>query len=68
MPTREPRSTLTVRVTKAMRDRLYDRALRYGPPADVIREIIRAFIEDRLQIEAPTTTKMKELFSVRNQD
>lgn len=39
----------------------------YGTPSVVVRELVNAFIEDRLTIAAPTTTR-KSLYVTRNQD
>lgn len=52
-------SILTVRVNRATRRSFHSKALKYGTPADILRELIEAFIEDRLTIEAPVTSKEK---------
>jgi hypothetical protein len=44
---------LTLRVTSATRQKFHDRAKKFGKPADVHREVIEAFIDDRLTITKP---------------
>ena len=52
-------AVLTVRVTDSTRTKFHARASRFGTPADILREIIEAFVEDRLTIAAPVTRKEK---------
>jgi hypothetical protein len=52
-------TVLTVRVTDSTRNKFHAKALRFGTPADILREIIDAFVEDRLTIAAPVTRKEK---------
>lgn len=62
MSLKTPKSAfLGTRVTKKTYETFRKRAARYGVPSDVLRELIEAFIENRLQIEAPpVTSKWKE--------
>ena len=47
---------LTVRVSKSSRTKFHRKALQFGKPSDVMREILLAFAEDRLVIQ-PSPTK-----------
>lgn len=58
---------LTVRVTGSMHSKFHSKALRYGKPSDVLREIIEAFLDDRLTITPPVTRK-ESLYVTRTQD
>lgn len=54
----KPKSAfLTVRVAGSTRAKFYLKSQKYGQPSDVLREIIEAFIEDRLTINPPVTRK-----------
>jgi len=58
MTTPKPKSAfLTVRVTGSTRAKFHSKAQKYGQPSDVLREIIEAFLEDRLSIRPPVTRK-----------
>jgi len=50
-------SHLTVRVTDRVRTKFHIKASKYGQPSAVLREIIEAFIEDRLTIQPPVNRK-----------
>lgn len=52
-------TVLTVRVSQATRRAFHAKASRYGTSADILREIIEAFVEDRLAIQPPVTSKDK---------
>jgi hypothetical protein len=52
-------NVLTVRVTSSTRRAFHAKAIKFGTPADILREIIEAFVEDRLTIAAPVTRKEK---------
>ena len=47
---------LTVRVSKSSRTKFHRKAMHYGKPSDVMREIVDAFVEGRLVIQ-PSPTK-----------
>lgn len=55
---------ITLRVSPELRSNFRDRAIRYGRPSDVLREIIEAFTEGRLVIE-PNPSK-ENLYVTRN--
>lgn len=56
---------MTVRVAERVRRKFHVKASRHGLPSEVLRELIEAFIEDRLVINPPS--KMKEpLYVTRN--
>lgn len=58
MATRSPKSAhLTTRVSPLVRSKFIAKANRYGPPTEVLRELVEAFIEDRLTIKPPVTRK-----------
>ena len=48
---------LVVRMTPKMRSQFHKKAERYGKPSDVLREVVEAFIDDRLTIKPPVTPK-----------
>lgn len=48
---------LTVRVSERTRTQFNIKSERYGKPTDVLRELVHAFIDDRISIEAPSTVK-----------
>lgn len=48
---------LVVRVTDKTRTKFHTKAQKFGQPSDVLREIVEAFIEDRLVIQPPVTVK-----------
>lgn len=62
--THPPKSAfVTVRVTNATRTKFHEKASAIGPPSEVHREIIEAFVEDRLEIQPPVTRHpLQELF------
>jgi len=58
---------LTTRVTAKQRQQFVEKAERFGKPSEVLRDIIVAFIENRIVIHPPT--KVKEvLYVIRSQD
>lgn len=59
---------LGTRVTENSHKLFNEKASRYGVPSDVLRELIDAFIEDRLQIAPPVTSKKELLYVTRKQD
>jgi predicted DNA-binding protein len=58
---------LTVRVAGSTRTKFHAKARKYGQPSSVLREIIEAFIEDRLSIIPPVNRK-ENLYVPRSQD
>ena len=58
---------LTVRVSQQLRQKFQRKAERYGQPSNVMRELIEAFIEDRLTIVPPVNRK-ESLYVARSQD
>jgi hypothetical protein len=66
--TPKPKSAfLTVRVPANMHMKFHIKAQRYGQPSAVLREIIEAFLDDRLTIVPPVTRK-ESLYVTRTQD
>lgn len=60
---------LTVRVADKTRIKFHAKARKFGTPSEVLRELIDAFIEDRVIIHPPVTGNPKEKFYVtRSQD
>ena len=47
---------VTVRVTTGVHKKFHRKAKDYGKPSDLLREIVEAFIEDRLTV-IPSPTK-----------
>lgn len=44
---------LAIRVTPALKDGFINKAKKYGDPSDIHRELIEAFVEDRLEVKQP---------------
>lgn len=60
---------LTVRVTDKTRAKFHAKAIRYSTPSDILRELVEAFIDDRLAIQPPVIRNSKEnLYVPRSQD
>ena len=60
---------LTVRVADKTRTKFHAKARRFGTPSEVLRELIDAFIEDRVTINPPVTGNPKEnLYVPRSQN
>jgi hypothetical protein len=51
---------LTVRVADKTRTKFHAKAKKFGTPSEVLRELIDAFIEDRVTINPPVTGNPKE--------
>ena len=64
--TRQLNCYLTVRVNQRVRTAFQRKADRYGKPSDVLRELIEAFLDDRLVIQ-PNPRK-ESLYVTRSQD
>ena len=50
---------LSVRLPDKTRTKFHAKAQRFGTPSEVLRELIDAFVEDRVTIQAPVTRKEK---------
>ena len=50
---------LSVRVPDSTRTKFHDKVKKFGSPSEVLRELIDAFNEDRVAIQAPVTRKEK---------
>jgi hypothetical protein len=69
MHTNQPKSAfMTVRVTDKTRTKFHDKAQKIGKPSEVHREIVEAFVEDRLTIQPPVIRKLEKLYVTRTQD
>jgi hypothetical protein len=51
---------LTVRVADKTRTKFHAKARKFGTPSEVLRELVDAFIEDRVTINPPVTGNPKE--------
>lgn len=51
---------LTVRVSGKTHTKFHDKAKKFGTPSEVLRELVDAFIEDRVTIQPPVTGNPKE--------
>jgi hypothetical protein len=58
---------MSVRVPDKTRIKFHDKAKQFGTPSEVLRELVDAFIEDRIAIQPPVTRKEK-LYVTRSQD
>ena len=54
---------LSVRVTEQTRDEFIAKATQYGLFSEVLRELIDAFVEDRITIKPPVNRNFKGLYS-----
>lgn len=50
---------LSVRVTEKSRIKFHAKVKKLGNPSEILRELIDAFIEDRIIINPPVTSKEK---------
>lgn len=56
--TPKPKKTIiAVRVTDSVRAKFHAKAVKYSNPSDVLRELIEAFVENRLTIQPPVIRK-----------
>ena len=58
---------LVVRLSAKQIKRFKDKCFNYGSPSEVVRELVDAFVEDRLTIAAPTNTR-KSLYVSRSKN
>lgn len=58
---------LVVRVTHDEHKKFHSKAQRYEKPSVVLREIVQAFIDDRLTIQPPVTRK-ESLYVTRTEN
>jgi hypothetical protein len=56
---------LVVRVTVDDHKKFHSKVKKYGQPSEILREIIQAFLDDRLAIQPPVTPK-ETLYVTRN--
>ncbi len=60
---------LSVRLPDKTRTKFHAKAKKFGTPSEVLRELVDAFIEDRVTIQPPVTGNPKEkLYVTRIQD
>jgi len=57
MATKSKSKFLTIRVTPDDHKKFHGKVKKFGQPSEVLREIIQAFIDDRLTIQPPVTVK-----------
>jgi len=55
-------SYLTVRVTPSLQKKFMSKVKKYGQPSDIHRELIKAFVEDRMTLDKPTVVPKEQLF------
>ena len=55
-------STISTRISAEMKKKFNNKAKKYGDPSYVHRELIHAFVEDRLTIEPPEDVR-RNLFN-----
>jgi hypothetical protein len=53
---------MSVRLTPADHTAFSRKAQKFGLPSDVLRELIQAFIQERLIIKPPVTSKKEGLY------
>lgn len=53
-----PKNTIVAfRLTELEKTQFHDKVRRFGQPSEVMREFVQAFLEDRLIVKPPVTTK-----------
>ncbi len=58
---------LSARVTEKSRSKFHAKVKKLGKPSEILRELIEAFIEDRIIINPPVISNLKEkLYVTRN--
>lgn len=65
MATKSKSKFLTIRVTPDDHKKFHCKVKKFGQPSEVLREIIQAFMDDRLAIQPPVTVK-ESLYVTRN--
>ena len=60
MAPKQKAAFLTVRVTEATRSKFHAKAQRYSTPSGVLRDLIDAFIQDRIKVSPPVNHVTKE--------
>ena len=65
MATKSKSKFLTIRVTPDDHKKFHSKVKKFGQPSDVLREIVQAFMDDRLTIQPPVTVK-ESLYVTRN--
>jgi hypothetical protein len=48
---------ISFRLTELESTKFHDKSQRYGQPSEIMREFVRAFIEDRLIVKPPVNPK-----------
>jgi hypothetical protein len=60
---------LVVRVAAKTHAKFHAKAKKFGTPSDVLRELVDAFIEDRVTIQPPVISNPKDkLYVTRSED
>jgi hypothetical protein len=59
---------LTVRLQQQTHQAFRAKAEKYGGISEVLRELVEAFIEDRLTVTPPVTPKKESLYVPRSQN
>ncbi len=55
---------LTIRITNEMRDAFVEKSRLFGRPSEVHRELVEAFVDDRITIKAnPKKPTMEKLYN-----
>jgi hypothetical protein len=66
MATKQKAAFITVRVTEQTRSKFHAKALRYSTPSGVLRDLIDAFIQDRVAVSPPVNHVTKESIYVKS--
>ena len=59
---------VNVRVDDTLHQTFLAKAARFGGKSEVMRELIEAFIEDRLTVQPPTRPLKESLYVTRSED
>lgn len=68
MPRKPLQKFLTVRITPTQHKAFSVKAERYGGVSEVVRELVTAFVEDRVTVIPPSNPRKESLYVARSQD
>jgi hypothetical protein len=60
MPAKTKSAFMSVRVTELVRTKFHAKARKLGTPSEVHRELVEAFVENRLEVQPPVIRKPLE--------
>lgn len=61
-PAKKKIAYLSTRVTVMTREEFMVKASKFGPHTEILRELVEAFVDDRLTISPPTGNEKEKLY------